>query len=74
MLPFSFEIYTKNPQTGDGGWEIKTGYVVNAATREIALNKIKMEYPNFDTVIELHQIAGFNGNETDPILIIPQKF
>lgn len=68
ILPFSFEIYTHHPKTKQPGWAIKCGHVINATSRDMALERIKAEYPHFDTVVGLHQVAGFNGNEEGPYL------
>jgi hypothetical protein len=46
---YRFEIYTKDPITGHGGWEIKFIHVF-AKTKEQAKEKLK-EYPLFDTII-----------------------
>jgi hypothetical protein len=46
--PTLFEIYTKNPETGKGGWDIK--FVLSHPQH------IK-RFPNFDCIIS----KGFNG-------------
>ena len=46
---FNFEIYTKNPTTGQTGWDI-VNVSVKAENRQEA--KISLnEYPNFDVII-----------------------
>jgi hypothetical protein len=62
---FSFEIYTKNPVTGETGWDIKFVRAFGKTKKE-AINWLKNEVPHFDEIIT--STASDNGchlNEED---------
>jgi len=47
---FNFEIYTCNPATGEGGWDIKNPYIF-AEDKKAAKEILKNDYPDFDCII-----------------------
>lgn len=47
---FHFEIYTKNPETGEGGWDIKF-IVAFGYHKSSAVSVITNDVPNFDEII-----------------------
>lgn len=47
---FNFEVYTKNPLTGEEGWDIMFP-TVYAESKEAAKAFLKSDYPNFDCII-----------------------
>ena len=54
-MTWFFEIYTKSP-TGEPGWDIEVGFVLNVKTRTEAVTKIKNRYcGRFDEVIQCHE-------------------
>lgn len=55
---FNFEIYTKNPETGEGGWDIKD-VVVFGVTKSDAIEIMRRDVPNYDCVIT--STASWNG-------------
>jgi hypothetical protein len=58
---FSFEIYTENPTTGEGGWDIKFVRAFGKNKSEAIENVEK--FPNFDTIIT--STASYNGMPLD---------
>lgn len=60
---YNFEIYTKHPETGKTGWDIKFASVF-AASKDEAKVLLK-DYPHFDCII----LFNFGGAE----LGIPEK-
>ena len=46
-----FEIYTCNPETGEGGWDIRFVTVLGITSWAEARAKLKESYPQFDCVI-----------------------
>lgn len=54
---FSFEIYTKNPKTGEGGWDIKFIRAFGE-TKDDAVAVLKA-VPDFDCIIT--STSSFNG-------------
>lgn len=59
MAHYFFEIYTKGPR-GESGWEIHVGFVLNAGTRERAVDRIKAKFGSkFDEVIQCHESSLF---------------
>lgn len=54
-MNFYFEIYTKDPQTGHGGYDISTGYVINADDSRQAIKAIKGKFEFFDEIIDIHE-------------------
>ena len=65
---FFYEIYTKNPETGECGWDIEIGTIRNAANREDANEKLKRHFVHFDCLIQLHAVSppiNFGGVHLD---------
>ena len=57
---YTFEIYTRNPITGESGWDIMVGFVTHAKDREDAVRQIKLEFGKlFDCIIDCYQCALF---------------
>lgn len=53
---YFFEIYTKNPETLETGWEIEIGHVIGARDREHAIEWIKLKFGRLlDTVVQCHR-------------------
>jgi hypothetical protein len=51
-----FEIYTKNPATGERGWDIRVGYVKHAEDYAEAKRKVVRRFGRiFDVVITMHR-------------------
>ena len=50
LREYSFEVYTINPQTKEGGWGIINNCIVVAESKKEAVEKLKM-YPLFDEII-----------------------
>jgi hypothetical protein len=59
---FNFEIYTKNPDTGETGWDIK--HVVAFGVSKAAAIGVLKTIPNFDCVIT--STASYNGMPLTP--------
>ena len=63
---YHYEVYTKNPTTGEGGWDIKTGWV-SALSLEQATQKIESRIINFDCFIQCY---AANMNKSDELTIL----
>ena len=51
-----FEIYTREPKTMEGGWDIKVGFVARATNRRDAESQIRGRFGRlFDVVIQLYE-------------------
>jgi len=58
MKKFCFEIYTKNPETGEEGWDIE--HVIIYSDSLVNAKKIIETYPNFDCVVTTGDWFGAN--------------
>lgn len=47
------EVYTKNPATGENGWDIEMVWIKGAASRQQAKELLAVKLRNFDEVISL---------------------
>jgi hypothetical protein len=73
---YSYEIYTKHPQTLEPGWGIETGWIeidhvsIVGTCRETAIRTLRTQFPLFDTVITLYE-ANPNPDdlENDTLLV-----
>lgn len=53
-----FEVYTRNPETMEGGWNIRVGFVVRARDRADAEGQIQARFGRlFDVVIQLYRAS-----------------
>ena len=65
---YTYEIYTKHPETGESGWDIESGWLrfdhtsIVGTCDETALRIVKKHYPLFDCVIQLYHA---NPNDSD---------
>ena len=59
---FFYEVYTKNPETGESGWNIETGWC-EASSIEQARSKIQHIIANFDVFIQVYK-ANMNKEDT----------
>jgi len=60
---FTFEIYTKNPLTGETGWDIKFVRAFGETKAE-ARNWLENTFPNFDC--EIASTEHWNGTNLSP--------
>ncbi len=60
---FSFEVYVKNPETGEDGWDIQFVSVI-AETAKKAIDILKLN-PLFDTVITIDVVAYLSSQDLD---------
>lgn len=65
MKTWYYEVYTKNPTTGEGGWDIETGWV-QAENYIRAKAKIRNTIANFDIFISCYEA---NMNVDDKLTI-----
>jgi len=71
-LPYFYEIYTKNPNTGERGWDIQVGFVTGAPNRDGAKRVIKKTFGRlFDTFIQLYEVTRVERLYADQYLVIP---
>jgi hypothetical protein len=63
MKAFSFEIYTKNPQTGEPGWDIK---FVNVFTNDMQKAKSLLKtVPDFDCIILFNHSCELDNDDIE---------
>ncbi len=62
---YHYEVYTKNPETGETGWDIETGWV-SASNLIRAKAKIARTIANFDCFINVYRA---NMNKGDIVTI-----
>lgn len=56
---YFFEVYTRGP-SGETGWDIQVGFVLNAGSREQAVSRVRAKFGSkFDEVIQCHQSCLF---------------
>lgn len=56
MRLWLLEIYAKNPETGEGGWDIHFAWV-GAETAEGAILLAQMHVPHYDELITINEQA-----------------
>ncbi len=65
METYHYEVYTSNPETGEGGWDIETGWV-EACNLKHAKARISHTVDHFDCFISVYEA---NMNKTDGLTI-----
>jgi hypothetical protein len=63
MKAFNYEIYTKNPITGEGGWDIR--FVSVFAEDRTKAKEVLRSVPNFDIVILFNFETDLDDREAD---------
>ena len=58
---YHYEVYTKNPDTDETGWDIETGWA-KANSMLHAKAKVKNVIANFDCFIQIYP-ANMNAND-----------